>query len=107
MSKATKWRKDKLQELADEQMFLPGIDYFVGRERSMQEMLAYARPQIEKLLVKQRNQAVDAINKATSDIQDQYKEAITKRMKLIMPMVDEAKNKTSLRSSFFFGCFLQ
>jgi len=46
-------------------------------------MLTYARPQIEKLLVKQRKQAVDAINKATSDIQDQYKEAITKRTKQI------------------------
>jgi len=31
----------------------------------------------------QRNQAVDAINKATSDIQDQYKEAINKRTRQI------------------------
>jgi len=83
MSKVTKRQKDKLQELADKQMFLPSIDYFVGKERGMQEMLAYARPQIEKLLVKQRNQAVDAINKATCDIQDQYKEAITRRTKQI------------------------
>jgi len=70
MSKVTKRQKDKLQELADKQMLLPGIDYFVGRERGMQEMLAYARPRIERLLLTQRKQAVDAINKATSDIQD-------------------------------------
>jgi len=83
MSKATKRQKDKLQELADKQMLLPSIDYFVGRERGMQEMLTYARPQIEKLLLTQRKQAVDAINKATSDIQQQYKEAINKRTKQI------------------------
>jgi len=53
MSKVTKRQKDKLQELADEQMLLPGLEYFVGRERGMHEMLTYARPQIEKLLVKQ------------------------------------------------------
>jgi len=49
----------------------------------MHKLADYARPQIEKLLVKQRNQAVDAINKATSDIQGQYKEAITRRTKQI------------------------
>jgi len=84
MSKVTKRRKDKLQELADEQMLLPGLDYFVGRERGMHEMLTYARPRIKKLLLDQRKQAVDAINKATSDIQDQYKEALK-----------ESKNKYS------------
>jgi len=69
MSKATKQQKDKIQELADKQMFLPSIDYLVGRE---QGILTYARPQIEKLLLNQRKQAVDAINKATSDIHGQY-----------------------------------
>jgi len=65
MSKAMKRRKkDKLQELADEQMLLPEIDYFVGRERGMHKMLTCARPQIEKLLLNQRKQAVEAINKA-------------------------------------------
>jgi len=83
MSKATKRQKDKLQELEDKQMLLPSIDYFVGRERGMHEMLTYARPQIEKLLVKQRKQAVDAINKATSNIQDQYKEALQESKKQI------------------------
>jgi len=76
MSKATKRQKDKLQELADEQMLLPSIDYFVGRERGMHKMLTYARPQIEKLLLTQRKQAVDAINNATSDIQQQYNKAL-------------------------------
>jgi len=42
-------------------MFLPSIDYFVGRERGMHEMLTYARPQIEKQLLTQRKQTVDAI----------------------------------------------
>jgi len=83
MSKATKRQKDKLQELADKQMLLPSIDYFVGRERGMHEMLAYARPRIEKLLLKQRREAVEAINKATSDIQGQYKEAINRRTRQI------------------------
>jgi len=83
MSKATKRWKDKLQELADKQMLLPGLDYFVGRERGMHELANYARPCFEKLLLKQRKQAVDAITKATSDIQDQYKEALNKRTRQI------------------------
>jgi len=49
----------------------------------MHKLADYARPRIEKLLLNQRNQAVDAIIKATSDIQDQYKEAITRRTKQI------------------------
>jgi len=47
MSKATKQQKDKLQELADKQMLLPCIDYFVGRERGMHEMADYAKPRFE------------------------------------------------------------
>jgi len=76
MSKVTKWQKDKLQELADKQMLLPSIDYFVGRERGMHKMLTCAKPQIEKLLLTQRKQAVDTINNATSDIQQQYDKAL-------------------------------
>ena len=83
MSKVTKWQKDKLQELADEQMFLPGLDYFVGKQRGMYEMANYARPRIEQLLLTRRQQAVDAINTATSDIQNQYKEALNKRTRQI------------------------
>jgi len=81
MSKATKQQKDKLQELADKQMLLPSIDYFVGRERGMHKMLTYARPRIEKLLVKQRREAIEPINKATSNIQGQYKEALKESKK--------------------------
>jgi len=76
MSKATKQQKYKLQELADEQMLPPSIDYFVGRERGMNEMITYASPQIEKLILNQRKQAVGTINKATSDIQQQYDKAL-------------------------------
>jgi len=39
MSKATKRQKEKLQDLADKQMLLPSLDYFVGRERGMHEMV--------------------------------------------------------------------
>jgi len=42
----------------------------------MHEMLTYASPQIEKLLLNQRKQAVDPINKATSDIHGQYDKAL-------------------------------
>jgi len=83
MSKATKRQKDKLQQLADKLMLLSSIDYFVGRERGMHKRVKYARPQIEKLLLNQRKQAVDAINKATSDIQNQYDKALNRRTKQI------------------------
>jgi len=69
--------------VANQDLQLPGLEYFFGRERGMHEMANYARPRIEKLLLKQRNQAVEAITKATSDIQDQYKEALNKRTKQI------------------------
>jgi len=82
---ATKKTKPRLFDdiVANQYLWLPGLEYFFGRERGMQELADYARPQIEKLLFNQRKQAVDAINKATSDIQDQYNEAITKRTKQI------------------------
>jgi len=69
--------------VADQDLQLPGLEYFFGQERGMHELADYARPCFEKLLLTQRKQAVDAINKATSDIQDQYKEAITRRTKQI------------------------
>jgi len=46
-------------------------------------MLTYARPQIQKLLLKQREQEVDTINKARSDIQGQYNEALNRRTRQI------------------------
>jgi len=82
MSKAAKWQKDKLQELADKQMLLPSIDYFLSRERGMHEMVNCAMPQFEKLL-NQRKQAMDAINNATSDTQEQYDKALNRRTKQI------------------------
>jgi len=83
MSKATKRRKDKLQELADEQMFLPGLEYFVGRKRGMHELADYAKPRFEKLLHKQRKQAVEAINHIKSDIQEKYNEELKESRKKI------------------------
>jgi len=56
--------------VANQDFRLPSLEYFFGQERGMHEMADYARPQIENLLVKQRKQAVDAINNATSNIQD-------------------------------------
>jgi len=71
---ATKKTKPRLFDdiVANQDLRLPGLEYFFGRERGMHKMADYARPQIEKLVLNQRNQAVNAINKATSDIQDQY-----------------------------------
>jgi len=62
--------------VADQDLRLPGLKYFFGRERGMQELADYAKPCFEKLLMQQRKQAVDTINMATSDIQDQYKKAL-------------------------------
>jgi len=42
-----------------------------------------AKPQIQKLLLNQREQAVNAINKVTSNIQDQYDKALNRRTKQI------------------------
>jgi len=62
---ATKKTKTRLFDdiVADQDLQLPGLEYF-GQERGMHELADYARPQIEKLLLNQRKQAVDAINKA-------------------------------------------
>jgi len=46
----TKWQKDKFQELADMQMLLPGLEYFVGRERGMHKLADYARPALRSYL---------------------------------------------------------
>jgi len=40
------------------------------------ELADYARPCFEKLLMLRRKEAVEAINKITSDIQDQYNKAL-------------------------------
>jgi len=82
---ATKKTKPRLFDdiVANQDLQLPGLEYFFGQERGMQELADYARPQIEKLLVKQRREAVEAINKATSDIQGQYKEALKESKKQI------------------------
>jgi len=63
---------------------LPSLDYFIGREHGMHEMATYAKPCIEKLLLRQRAEAVNAINNAKSDIQSQYNKALTERSKQIM-----------------------
>jgi len=38
----------------------------------MHELADYAKPHFEKLLVKQRREAINAINQIKSDIQEQY-----------------------------------
>jgi len=42
-------------------------------------MADYARPHFEKLLVQRRKEAVEAINRAKSDIQDQYNKELKKK----------------------------
>jgi len=69
--------------VAKQDLQLPGLEYFFGRERGMHELADIARPQIENLLLNQRKQAVEAIIKATSDIQDQYDKALNRRTKQI------------------------
>jgi len=58
--------------VANQDLQLPSLQYFFGRERGMNELSDYARPHFEKLLLKQRRKAINAINKIKSDIQDQY-----------------------------------
>jgi len=62
--------------VANQDLRLPGLEYFFGQERGMHELADYARPHFEKRLVKQRSQTVEDINKATSDIQEQYDKAL-------------------------------
>jgi len=82
---ATKKTKTRLFDdiVANQDLWLPGLEYFFGQERGMQELADYARPCFEKLLLTQRKQAVDAINKAMSDIQDKYDKALRRRTKQI------------------------
>jgi len=49
----------------------------------MQELANISKPCFEDILRKLKKQALDAINRATSDIQSQYDEALTKRSKQI------------------------
>jgi len=62
--------------VANQDLWLPGLEYFFGRERGMHKLADYAKPCFEKLLMQWRKKAVDAINRATSDIQDQYNKAL-------------------------------
>jgi len=71
---ATKKAKPRFFDdiVANQDLWLPGLEYFFGRERGMHKLADYARPHFEKLLVKQRREAMKAIIKIKSDIQDQY-----------------------------------
>jgi len=78
----------------------------------MHKMLTYARPQIEKFLLKQRKQAVDAINKATSNIQDQYDKALNRRTKQITaataatflnPLAYDDKQNLGLKQGYWYA----
>jgi len=91
---ATKKTKTRLFDdiVANQDLRLPGLEYFFGQERGMHELADYARPRFEKLL-NQRNQAVDAINLIKSDIQDQY----NKELK-------ESRNKIAVQTT---GAFLK
>jgi len=92
---ATKKTKPRLFDdiVADQDLWLPGLEYFFVQERGMHELADYAKPHFEKLLLNQRNQAVDAINQIKSDIQDQY----NKELK-------ESRNKIAVETT---GAFLK
>jgi len=49
----------------------------------MHKLATYAKPHIEKLLLRQRAEAMGAINKTMSDIWSQYDESLSKRSKQI------------------------
>jgi len=76
--------------VANQDLWLPSLEYFFGRERGMHKLADYAKPCFEKLLVQRRKQAVDAINRATSDIQRQYDEALKDSRKDITVATTEA-----------------
>jgi len=82
---ATKKTKPRLFDdiVANQDLRLPGLEYFFGRERGMHKLADYARPRFEKLLMTQRKQAVDAINLIKSDIQDQYDKELKESRKKI------------------------
>jgi len=92
---ATKKTKTRLFDdiVADQDLQLPGLEYFFGRERGMHELADYARPRFEKLLLTQRKQAVDPINHIKSNIHDQY----NKELK-------ESRNKIAVQTT---GAFLK
>jgi len=84
---ATKKTKPKLFDdiIANQDIRLPGLEYFFGQERGMHKLADYARPRFENLLVKQRREAINAINQIKSDIQDQYnKELKESRNKIVV-----------------------
>ena len=82
---ATKKRKPRLfnDVVADQDLRLPGLEYFFGRERGMHEMANYAKPRFENILLKQRNQALDAITKDRATMKDQYDKTLADRSKQI------------------------
>jgi len=82
------WSFDDI--VTDQDLWLPGLEYFFGRERGMNELADYARPCFEKLLMQRRKEAVNAINKITSDIQDQYNKALKDSRKEITVATTEA-----------------
>jgi len=82
---ATKKTRPRLFDdiVAEQDLRLPGLEYFFGREWGMHKLAGIARPHVENLLQKQRQQAMDSINKVTSDIQGQYDNALKESEKQI------------------------
>jgi len=48
--------------IADQDLQLPGLEYFFGQERGMHKLADYAKPHFEKLLIKQRSEAVTRLS---------------------------------------------
>jgi len=82
---ATKKRKPRSfnDVVADQDLRLPGLEYFFGKERGMHKMANYAKPHFENILLKQRNQALDAITKDRATMKGQYDKALADRSKEI------------------------
>jgi len=80
--------------VANQDLWLPGLEYFFGWEWGMHELADYAKPCFEKLIVKQRKKAMKAIRKIKSDIQDQYNKELKDSRKEIAVDTNKAFLKT-------------
>jgi len=82
---------------------LPGLECFFGQERGMHKLADYAKPRFEELLIKQRSEAVNTINRIKSDIQDQYKEELKdSRKKITVETTGAFLNALTANSAYNF-----
>jgi len=90
--------------VADQDLRLPGLEYFFGRERGMHKLADYAKPHFEKLIKQRMKEAINAIDKIKSDIQDQYnKELKDSRNKIAVKTTKPFLNALVLQDSMDYN----